>query len=157
MVARLPVRYYTFLNIQILFLMLTIFYTSIRFCYVCMDWLLVNGTICAQGTAGTGLTISAPYGSVLNTALFASYGEPSGSCPDMSYNDWCHARASVAVVDALCSGKTSCTIVPSAGLFEQDPCPYNPKWLAVVMSYSPQSTAGTCESLNLVVYVRVRF
>ena len=105
----------------------------------------MNGTVCAQGTEGTGLTISAPYGSVLNTALFASYGEPSGSCPDMSYNYGCHASASVAVVDGLCSGKTSCTIVPSAGLFEQDPCPYNPKWLAVVMSYSPLNISSTCE------------
>ena len=69
----------------------------------------------------------------IERVLFASYGTPSGSCPDLSVNASCHAQSSLAVVAKNCLNKTQCTVDASNEAFGGDPCHLTAKRLAVAV------------------------
>ena len=77
---------------------------------------------------------------MIDDILFASYGTPSGSCPNFAINSTCHAPTSAAVVSRLCVGKGACTIPADTATFGPDPCFDTPKRLAVALSGSCATT-----------------
>ena len=67
---------------------------------------------------------------------FASFGNPSGHCGTGT----CHTPNSVQVVEDLCLGKRTCSILTGID-FWGDPCPGETKWLSVeVQCQSEQSS-----------------
>ena len=78
-----------------------------------------------------GLTLSCGDDRVIAEVLFASFGNPSGSC-GYHQKGSCHAAASQEVVEKLCLGQTSCR-VPSDADFWGDPSPGGSKWLTVAV------------------------
>lgn len=70
-------------------------------------------------------------GASISSIRFASFGTPSGTCPSF-VDGSCSANASLAVVEAACIGKQSCTIDVNNGVFGGDPCPGTSKQLFVV-------------------------
>jgi hypothetical protein len=53
--------------------------------------------------------------------LFASFGTPNGECGGFGVNNSCHASTSIPIVESMCLGQSSCTIVPTDSVFT-DPC-----------------------------------
>jgi hypothetical protein len=72
-------------------------------------------------------------GGVIQGVAFASFGTPSGSCPNALVSSAsCNASTSVAVVRAACVGKTSCSVPATVAEFGgTDPCYDVVKSLAV--------------------------
>ncbi|KAJ0960439.1 hypothetical protein J5N97_001721 [Dioscorea zingiberensis] len=66
---------------------------------------------------------------------FASYGSPTGDCPNYSVGS-CHSNSSKTVVEEVCLGKRRCSISVSASRFGGDPCPGTSKSLLVAASCS---------------------
>jgi alpha-galactosidase len=100
---------------------------------------------CVQVNEGGTATLSCPSGQIINSIAFASYGTPTGSCPNFS-NGSCHASSSKSKVETACLNKQSCTVGANNGVFG-DPCVGTYKKLAV--AYSCVSTnAGQCGQGN---------
>jgi hypothetical protein len=59
---------------------------------------------------------------------FASYGTPTGSCPNYAVGS-CNSPNSAALVEAACVGQNSCTVPAD---FQPDPCFGTVKYLKVV-------------------------
>lgn len=93
------------------------------------------GTIC--GTVGEpgSFTLTAPVGHVFDKVLFASYGNPDGTCGNFSIGA-CHAAASQSIVEGLLLGNSSVTLSASNGVFG-DPCPGTSKRLYVQARFAP--------------------
>ena len=70
-------------------------------------------------------------GGVIAEVLFASFGNPTGTCGQYKRGS-CHATNSVAVVEKLCLGKSDCH-VPTDANFWSDVCPGDAKWLSVAV------------------------
>ena len=69
------------------------------------------------------LNLSCTHG-LISGVSFASYGEPTGTCGNLSLNPACHHLNSTAVVHELCVGKHVCTIEATQAQFGgKDPCP----------------------------------
>lgn len=83
-----------------------------------------------QGEGGS-LNLECASGTI-SKIDFASFGTPTGSCPDFSVSD-CDANTTRAVVEGLCLGKASCQIDVDTKVFG-DPCFGTVKSLAVVAS-----------------------
>ncbi|KAJ0959700.1 hypothetical protein J5N97_000644 [Dioscorea zingiberensis] len=66
---------------------------------------------------------------------FASYGSPTGDCPNYSVGS-CHSNSSKTVVEEVCLGKRRCSISVSVSRFGGDPCPGTSKSLLVAASCS---------------------
>jgi hypothetical protein len=81
-------------------------------------------------------------GAVMNDIVFSSYGDARGTCPSFTRGS-CDAATSVAVVTALCIGKSSCQIFPNTSTFG-DPCFGTAKTLSVVATCSSGSGVSTC-------------
>lgn len=56
-------------------------------------------------------------GGTIATIDFASFGTPFGPCGGFAVNASCHAADTMAKVEALCKGKTSCTIPTDASYY----------------------------------------
>jgi hypothetical protein len=70
-----------------------------------------------------GLTLSCASG-VISEVVFASFGQPTGTCGNLSINPHCHNPNSSAVVADLCVGKASCDVAATMRQFGGvDPCP----------------------------------
>ena len=78
-----------------------------------------------------GLSVSCGEDSVIMDVLFASYGNPTGSCGYYKEGD-CHAENSREVVEKLCMGQSSCHI-PSGTDFWGELCSGSSKWLTVAV------------------------
>ena len=91
--------------------------------------------VCGEVAENDYLTLSAPLGYALGEVLFASYGNPAGSCGAYSVGS-CDAVISKSVVGAFCSGQTSCSIPAGHSEFGGDPCYSTDKRLAVEMCLS---------------------
>lgn len=79
-----------------------------------------------------GLKISCGKNRVVVEVLFASFGNPIGTC-GYHQKGTCHAPDSQEIVEKLCEGKNSC-LVPSGADFWGDPCPSDDsKWLMVTV------------------------
>jgi len=72
-----------------------------------------------------------PGGGQIVDVAFASYGQPTGTCPNFAASSTCNAPDSLQVVKMACVGSSSCTIPMS---YFTDPCPGQPKWLAVAVT-----------------------
>lgn len=109
---------------------------------VAVDW--------TTNVANTGSCALAPENAIMNLTcqgrngqmgaftqvLFASFGTPSGNCPNFTTGS-CNSPNSVSVVSAACIGKSSCSIPATNTNFGGDPCVNTLKQLAV-------SLAGNC-------------
>jgi len=89
---------------------------------------------------------------------FASYGTPTGDCPN--YTAHCQAASSLSVVQKLCLGKNTCSITASNLAFSVDPCPNVVKRLAVVASgctpqVPPQFVLDVTIPANTIASVRL--
>ncbi|KAJ4700717.1 Beta-galactosidase [Melia azedarach] len=71
-----------------------------------------------------------PPGRNISKILFASYGNPNGSCESYEHGS-CHSSYSKAIVEKACLGKRKCTIPVWSKKFNGDPCPGIPKALLV--------------------------
>jgi alpha-tubulin suppressor-like RCC1 family protein len=98
------------------------------------------------GTAGegSGLTLTAPSGSVFAEVLFASYGTPTGS-NGLYRTSSCDASLSVQQVEARFIGETSASLSANNGVFG-DPCGGILKNLTVVLRYAAVPTSTTTTS-----------
>ncbi|OQR90780.1 hypothetical protein THRCLA_09207 [Thraustotheca clavata] len=81
-----------------------------------------------------------PNGQVVGQILFASYGVPTGSLPHYSLG-WCNAPSSVSVVESLCVGFNSCTVVANNGVFG-DACYGTVKKLNVALQCIDENRIG---------------
>jgi hypothetical protein len=104
-------------------------YKKLAVAYSCVS---TNAGQCAQGNEGSTAALSCPSGQVIKSIAFASYGTPTGSCPNFVASS-CHASSSKSVVEAACLNKQSCTVGASNGVFG-DPCVGTYKKLAVAFS-----------------------
>ena len=87
---------------------------------------------CAVAPENSNLELACWDGSAITDVAFASFGTPTGSCPDsLAVDPTCNAAASLSVVKAACVGKTSCTVAATNDVFGGDPCFDTPKSLAV--------------------------
>ena len=100
-----------------------------------------SGTICGTASENTGVTITAPSGTVFSMVNFASYGNSTGTCPDFVLGS-CNAVLSQSVVEGFLLGKNSARIGASNGNFG-DPCPGTAKRLNVLATYIEPVCAGT--------------
>ena len=78
--------------------------------------------------------ITCPDDMTIESIAFASYGNPTGSCgegPSSLKFGTCHAASSKQVVEQLCVGKSSCTVMATNEAFSGDPCQGTRKRLAV--------------------------
>ena len=93
-----------------------------------------------------------PAGQKIASVTFASFGTPTGECKSGFHVDAaCNAKNTVAVVEKLCVGKSSCTVGADVDTFNGDPCPGNKKRLSVQVACSKgyfQSMATNGVSLS---------
>ena len=97
------------------------------------------GATCGTVPENGNLSLSC-VGGVFNSVVFASYGDPLGSCAaGFTRNASCDAATSHDVVAAACAGKAACTLPATTAAFGgHDPCLDVVKRLSVVL-------AGTCK------------
>lgn len=101
---------------------------------------LLNGTVCGSAAEGSEVPGTSPNlvrldcgNQSISEILFASYGDPLGNCTaGFSRNPACDASSSTSRASGLCLGKSSCVIASNNTEFGMDPCPGQPKRLAVV-------------------------
>ncbi|MCU0662412.1 MAG: M12 family metallo-peptidase [Myxococcota bacterium] len=89
---------------------------------------------CAEADEGATLALSCSAGQTITSIRFASYGVPTGSCPNLATGS-CHASSSKSKVESACLNKQSCTVGANNGVFG-DPCVGTRKKLAVVYACS---------------------
>ena len=95
-------------------------------------------------------------GSAIQGINFASFGTPSGSCPDKLVKGSCDASTSMSVVSSACVGKKSCTITASVSAFGgTDPCYNTLKALAVDVKCSGPPPPPPPPSSNNTAYVGI--
>ncbi len=88
--------------------------------------------VCATAAENESLTLTCPADHLIESVVFASYGNPTGTCTDLAAGD-CNASDSVAVVEALCLGRPSCTVTATNAAFG-DPCNGTTKSLSVAVT-----------------------
>ena len=120
-------------------------------------------TVCGMAFNGAFLTLCAPQGKVFTRVIFASYGNPTGSCdggfqrdPDQQCTSpdgrrdfikpGCHAANSVSVVASRCIGNNSCTFFTS--YFDPVACSF-PKFFVMLEANSTETPVISCPSNNL--------
>jgi hypothetical protein len=89
----------------------------------------VDASVCGTASENESVSLMCPAGQVMSAVVFASYGTPSGSCGSYATGT-CDAASSVTVVEALCLGRTSCSI-PATNAAFGDPCNGSEKSLSV--------------------------
>lgn len=99
-----------------------------------------SGTVCDMVNEGNVLSLTAPSG-VFTNVIFASYGNPAGSCGNFTM-DWCNASNSVSQVSGYLLGQSTANITADNNNFG-DPCNGTPKRLAVEAAYGPSSSSAT--------------
>lgn len=86
-------------------------------------------TVCGTADEGSSTTLSCPDGEIIDSVVFASYGNPEGTCGAFTLGD-CQSGSSKSMVQSLCVGRRACT-VPAANATFGDPCNSTVKNLAV--------------------------
>ncbi|WKL46077.1 gliding motility-associated C-terminal domain-containing protein [Flavobacterium pectinovorum] len=99
-----------------------------------------SGTVCNTVNEGSVLSLTAPSG-VFTNVVFASYGNPTGSCGNYSMG-WCNASNSVSTVSGFLLGQSTANITADNNNFG-DPCNGTQKRLAVEAAYGPSSSSAT--------------
>ncbi len=88
-----------------------------------------GGANCVTANEGATASLSCPSGHVIQAIAFASYGVPSGACPNFVPGA-CHAPNSQSAVQSLCLNKQSCSVAAHNNVFA-DPCGGVSKKLAI--------------------------
>ena len=88
--------------------------------------------VCGTAAEDASTTLTCPDGQIIQAITFASFGTPTGSCGSFMASD-CNAASSVSSIEALCAGRSTCTITASNGSFG-DPCHGTTKHLDVEAS-----------------------
>ena len=101
----------------------------------------VNGTLCATAAEYNTAVLNAPAGTVFTRVNFASYGTPSGTCPDFVFGS-CHAISSQAIVEGYLLGKNSAS-VPAGNWIFGEPCPNTAKVLFIAANYTQPVCEGS--------------
>ncbi len=99
-----------------------------------------QGTICATASEGSNAVLAAPSGAVFTRVDFASYGNPTGTCPDFTIGG-CNSSTSLSVAEGYLLGKNSSTIPASNSIFG-DPCIGTAKRLFISATYA-STLSGT--------------
>ena len=86
---------------------------------------------CGIGPENTNLELSCWNNSIIQDISFASFGTPTGTCPNNLQKGSCNAASSLDVVKKACVGKTSCSVPVTNDNFGGDPCVNTPKQLGV--------------------------
>ncbi|HVV49616.1 MAG TPA: glycosyl hydrolase, partial [Polyangia bacterium] len=86
-------------------------------------------TVCGTGAENANVTLTCPAGQTIDKIAFASFGTPTGACGSFAAGS-CNASSSVAVVEALCVGRQSCSVPADNGAFT-DPCDKTTKSLSI--------------------------
>jgi len=86
---------------------------------------------CGIGPENSNLELSCWNNSVISDITFASFGTPSGTCPNNLVKGSCDASSSLDAVKKACVGKTSCSVPATNDFFGGDPCVNTPKQLGV--------------------------
>ena len=101
----------------------------------------VNGVICATVTEYNSAVLTAPAGTAFTRVNFASYGTPTGTCPDFVIGS-CHAVNSQAIAEGYLLGNNSASI-PAGNWIFGEPCPNTAKQLYIAASYTEPVCSGT--------------
>ena len=88
-----------------------------------------GSTVCGSGAENANVTVTCPAGQTIDEISFASFGTPTGSCGSFAPGS-CNASSSMAVVQALCVGRNSCSVPANNGAFT-DPCDKTTKSLSI--------------------------
>jgi hypothetical protein len=91
-----------------------------------------GSSVCATSAEAASATLTCPTGQTIATVMFASFGTPTGSCGSFAAGG-CDASTSIAVVQALCVGRNSCSVAANTGTFG-DPCAKVVKNLAIAVT-----------------------
>ena len=86
---------------------------------------------CGIGPENSNLELACWNNTVIQDVSFASFGTPTGSCPDKLAKGSCDASTSLDVVKKACVGKSSCSVPATNDNFGGDPCNGTPKQLGV--------------------------
>ena len=86
---------------------------------------------CGIGPENSNLELSCWNNSLIEDVTFASFGTPSGTCPNNLVKGSCDASTSLDVVKKACVGKSSCSVPATNDAFGGDPCVNTPKQLGV--------------------------
>jgi hypothetical protein len=88
-----------------------------------------GSSACGTGAENANVTVTCPTGQTIDKITFASFGTPTGSCGSFATGS-CDASSSMAVVQALCVGRNSCSVPANNGAFT-DPCDKTTKSLSI--------------------------
>ena len=91
--------------------------------------------VCGTAQENGAARLSCPAGQIVERVVFASYGNPLGSCGSFASGS-CNATTSTGAVESLCIGRSTCVVPASNGTFG-DPCRNTTKSLAVSVSCVP--------------------
>ena len=91
-----------------------------------------SSAICGTANEASAVTMTCPEGQVIESVLYASYGNPTGDCGSFVTGD-CHSASTESAISTLCVGRASCTVPASNGTFG-DPCSGTPKSVAVELA-----------------------
>jgi hypothetical protein len=97
--------------------------------------------VCASAKEDAAAMLSCPAGQIIDRVVFASFGDPSGSCGRFSAGQ-CAATSALSVVEDLCVGRAGCTVLASNGTFG-DPCRGMAKSLAIEARCAPGTPTVT--------------
>ncbi|MFL5813920.1 MAG: ricin-type beta-trefoil lectin domain protein [Bdellovibrionia bacterium] len=103
-----------------------------------------SANVCTKAPEDASASLSCPSGQVVSKVVFASYGNPVGSCGSYTASS-CNASSSLSKVQASCLGKASCSIIASNSVFG-DPCSGVDKSLAFEVQCAAPSTVTTVAS-----------
>ena len=92
----------------------------------------------------TALVLNATSGFQFQGVMFASYGQPTGSCGNY-FTGLCHAANSQTYVSSLCLGQRTCTIPATYNAVLGDPCPTGAKYMYVQLSVIYVGTSSKCD------------
>ena len=65
--------------------------------------------VCGTAPENGAVRLSCPAGQIVERVVFASYGNPQGSCGGFTAGS-CNATTSISAVESLCVGRSTCTV-----------------------------------------------
>jgi hypothetical protein len=95
-----------------------------------------GATACGTAAENDSATLTCPAGQIIDSVVFASFGTPTGTCGNFATSS-CDASSSAMTIQALCAGKSSCSVPATNSAFGGDPCHDTTKKLAVEVACVP--------------------
>jgi len=97
------------------------------------SWMLSGGPLCGDVPENANLVLTCPdTKGVIGSVIFASFGTPSGTCPNFTTSS-CNAANSTDIITKACVGQHTCTVAATDTEFG-DPCYGTVKVLAAVVA-----------------------